>query len=272
MSFNKFERWEEKKEEEELIKNLKANFEKVKDKIEEIPPEKKRRLFETVERASENLHRLTLIGGTALQIWCEVKGVKIPKEYKEDIDYEIEEKEFNRVRAVFPIKKEEEFLPLPPKEEIEKLRFYYRRKGKEKTPFGKFDFLKDPENYIALEDKVSYYHIDLFKKREEKDTETINFQGKKISLLTPEELFLARYFQLRESKKFQRRHIIYFYLNAGLINPEKMDELIIKKLQKKGEIINKKQAREIWGGAYKELNEKIQEAERKGEIEEEVRD
>jgi len=259
----------------EFVDGLKSKSKDIEGSVKEISPEDKERLTQTLSRVSENIPEAVLVGGTALRIWLDINGKKIPEEYGKDIDLEIKNERFEQTSEALPPKKGKELTPPNPEKSLSKkekkaLEKIYRRKEKEKTPFGEADFLKDSENYLALEDKITNHHLDLFKEMEENKIEKVHYCNNELSLLSPEELFIKRMNQLQNSKELQRRHSVYFYLNAGIIDAEKMDELVKEKLGKNGEEINKEQARKVWKDYYSKLDNLIIKAEEEGSIKEGV--
>lgn len=252
---------------------LKEKAEIAEKEIKEISPEEKKRLFDSVEKISKNIPEVIITGGTALRIYLENFKKKVPEELGKDIDCILEKEIYEKVREALPPEKEKEVVPAHPEKPFstikkEKLRLFYGRKeGEEETPGGRRAFLKDPENHMALEDKRTHYHIDIFPKQEiTLGVESVELRGQKINLLSPEELLMRRMSQIKkgiEEENLQRRHISYFYLNGGLIKEAEMDKLWKKVKEKKEDV---KDWREIW----LELDKEIQRAEAEGKIKEKI--
>ena len=237
MRFERFEPSisESKEKKTESVEGFEKKIEEIKESIKEISPEEKEEIAKVLERVNENIPQATLIGGVALRIWLDIKGEKVPEMYGKDFDFELPKEIFERVKLALPPEKYKESLPPRPEEPfssemIDKLRRVFRRKEKEKTPFGYFDFLKTPEVHFALEDKESFAHLDFFIEKKESQKEKITYRGREVTLLLPEELFIRRISKLRKLEEgIQKRDVIYFYLNAKIINEEKMDEIVKKR-------------------------------------------
>ncbi|MBM3257681.1 MAG: hypothetical protein FJZ05_00470 [Candidatus Nealsonbacteria bacterium] len=278
MSFEQFDRPLTPNLERELelpiTEILKEKAETVEKNIEEISPEAKKKLFDSARLISKNIPEIIITGGTALRIYLEKLNKKVPIEFGEDIDCVIEKEFYEKIREALPPKEGKEVIPPQPNKifsvkEKEKLNLIYTRKEGEGLPDGRREFLKEPENHLALEDKKNNYHIDIFPKQDITiDIRQIELKGQKINLLSPEELFIRSISFIKkgiENKQLQRRHVNYFYLNGGLINEEKMDNLW-KAIKMKASGKDLGDWREVW----KEFNENICRAEDKREIKKEV--
>ncbi len=127
--------------------------------------------------------------------------------------------------------------------------------------------MNDPENHMALEDKKTYYHVDIFPKQEiTSEVNTLNLKGQKINLLSPEELFVRRMSNIKqgiEAGELQERHVRYFYLNGGLIEETKMDKLW-------GEVKKIKEDVGDWRGVWRDLDQGIHLARSQGKIKEKI--
>lgn len=264
-----------KEKEPKPVDDFEKKIKEVEESVKEISPEEKEKISKVLEKVNENIPQSTLVGGVALRVWLDVKGEKVPEMYGKDFDFELPKEIFERVKLALPPEKHKEFpTPQPKKsfssETTDKLRRIFRRKEKEQTQFGYFDFLKNPETHFALEDKESFSHLDFFIEKKGGQKEKIIYRGKELNLLSPEELFIRRINRLRKSgEEIQKRDIIYFYLNAKIINEEKMDRVVIREIaKKKGEEINPKVAREIWEKELEEIHKKIEKAIKKGKISE----
>ena len=269
---------ESKEKKPESVEGFEKEIEKIEESIKEISSEEKEEIAKVLERVSENIPQVTLIGGVALRIWLDIKGEKVPEMYGKDFDFVLPKEIFERVKlALSPEKYKESFLPRPEEpfssEMIDKLRKVFRKKEKEKTPFGYFDFLKSPEIHFALEDKESFAHLDFFIEKKESQKEKINYRGREVTLLSPEELFIRRIGKLRKlGEEIQKRDVIYFYLNAEIINKEKMDEIVKKRVfEETGKEIDRETARKIWKEELEKIHKKIEKAKKEGKILEEVK-
>lgn len=255
------------------IEILNEKAKKIENEIKEISPEEKERLIDSVVRISKKIPEAIFTGGTALRIYIENLNKKVPTEFGKDIDCIMKKETYEKIRDTLPPQRGKELVPAHPTKPLSifkkiGLRRSFRRKGnEEETPFGIGDFLKDPENHMALEDKKTYYHIDIFPKQEiTSEVNTLKLRGQKINLLSSEELFVRRMSQIQrgiEEEKLQSRHINYFYLNGGLIDERKMDNLWEKIREQKKDV---KDWREIW----LELDKGIDFAKTQGKIKEEI--
>ena len=279
MRFERFSpsKYQFKEKESKFVEDFKKKIEEIKEKIKEISSREKEEIAEILERVNENIPRTTLVGGVALRIWLDIKGKKVPEMYGKDFDFVLPKEIFEKVKLDLLPEKCQEFSVSQPKESfsseiVHKLRKVFRIKEKEQTPFGFFDFLKTPENYFALEDRKKFAHLDFFLEKKEDQKETIIYRGKKVTLLSPEELFIKRISKLRKLKEeIQKRDVIYFYLNAEIIDEEKMDEIVRRKIFKeKGKEIDQKMSRKIWKEELGKIHKKIKKAEKEGKILEKV--
>jgi len=239
----------------------------------EISPEEKKMLFSSAERISSNVPGVVVVGGTALRIYLEHFGKKVLEEFGKDIDCILEKESYERAREALPPKKGREGIPPYPDKlfspmKKEKLRYFFEREEGEEMPDGRREFLKDPENHMALKDKQTHYHIDMFPQQEiTTGIKRVRLGGRRgINLLSPEELLMRRMSSIKrgmEEGNLQRRHVIYFYLNGSLIREKEMDKLWEKVRVKKEDV---KDWREVW----LELDREIQRAEAEGKITEKI--
>lgn len=227
-----------------VIPLLRERAEGIKTSTTEISPESKQTMRENVGRFSQTIPEATLIGGVALRVWLDKKGLFVPQEFGKDIDFTLNREKFNELNGTFVSSSSQNSI-------TEK----YRKKGNnEKTPFGEQNFNKDRNNYIALEDKKSYAHIDIFVNQNE-NVQTIDYQDNKLSIISPEELFLGYAKKAKnelEKSQLQRRTVVYFYLSSLIVDEKKIDP----KLQ--------------WENAVRDLDAKIQKAGKEGKVVEEV--
>jgi hypothetical protein len=234
----------EKPSQESALSLLNRRAEKVQSSVKEISPEKKQSIKETVNQFSQIVPETILVGGNALRIWLDRKNLFVPQEFGEDFDFTLNREKFDKLNNIFTNPDSQNSI-------TEK----YRKKGFEKTPFGERDFNKDPNNYIALEDKENYSHIDVFANDKE-PFEKIDYQGIKLNIIPPEELFIKYANKTKdelEKGQIQRRTLTYFYLSSLIVDEQKVDA----KIQQ----INKENGTNLdWEKEVKDLDTKIQQA------------
>jgi hypothetical protein len=241
--------------------------------VKKIDAQELTRIRETVGRMAELIPEASLMGGEALRVLLDYKGLPVPQEFGGDFDYAIPKANYDQIRKLFPVKGSTEPLPQPkeelPPERARQIQSHYRRKGdKEQTPFGVFNFMKEPERALALEDNLNKAHIDLVVRWRELVTETITYHGHRVSILSPEELFLKRADEVEErleDGRLQRRHVVYFYFNSLLVSEKEIDKLWSGS-QGYGEITHDRD----WRKFLTRLDEQVQEAEKQGKIIEKV--
>lgn len=259
---------EEKHGGNEMIVALRERAADISSLSKEIDPQRLEQIRQTVGRMSAFIPEATLVGGVALRVWLDQKGLFVPEEYGADYDFEIPKEAFEQVRKILPVKGVEESAVAPHNmltvERTELIKRQYRRKGIENTPFGTENFVKNPENYMALEDNANYSHIELFLKPKQSVVETIDYQGHKVSILSPEELFLRRAGKIKEELQkgeLQKRQLVYFYLNSLLVNEDSID-LVWKGLQDQG-LVSQDQS---WEKILSDIVAGTEDAVKKGEV------
>lgn len=238
--------------------------------IKEISPKEKEKLFDSVERISNNIPEIIIVGGAALSIHLENLKKKIPEGIGKDIDCVLEKEIYERVREALPPVREKEVISAYPETAFpailkEKLSLSYRRKeGEKEEPRA---FLRDPAGHMALEDRKTYRHIDIFPKQEiTSAVEKFGPKGQKINLLSPEELFIRRMSDIKkgiDTGELQERHVRYFYLNGGLIEETKMDKLWSEVKKMKEDIGD-------WREFWRDLDKGIDLARSQGKIKEKI--
>lgn len=185
-----------------------------------------------------------LVGGWALRLHLKQKRLPIPTVPAIDIDYAISPAGYDQIRETlkFPSESDFELKGEPLSAEKKSLiATKLRRKGnKEPVPQamggGFRNFMKNPKNYMALEDGRYQQHIDLFGTNESVRTQKLIVGDVEVTVLTPEELLIGRYNQLNrylsetppngeQPIEIPRKILQYFYLNGGIVDEQTLKEL-----------------------------------------------
>ena len=216
---------------------LKNKAKEIQSSVKEISPEKKQELRETVGNFSQKVPEGVLVGGNALRIWLDKKGLFVPEEFGKDIDFIIDKENFDKTKASFNTEGQSELG--------------YRKKGlKEEEK----EFNKDPENYMALEDNKNFRHIDIFVNKE--PFEKIDYEGIELNIIQPEELFIKYVNKVgdeSEKGQIQERTLAYYYLSSLIVDEQKIDSRIQQIKKERGININ-------WKSEVKNLDNKIKQA------------